>query len=91
MDYSEPNRTGLRIFGVGRSSVPILVKRVSMRVGSVEFPVRLAWSQIEDVPLLLGRMDVFRRFEITFKEKEGVTTFSSRKMMHRATFGSATI
>ena len=66
-----------RIFGVGQSSVPILVKSTSMRVGSVEFRARVAWSQVEEVPLLLGRMDVFRRFDITFKDKAGVTVFST--------------
>ncbi len=68
-----------RIFGVGRSSVPVLVKRISMRLGSVEFQAKVAWSQVEDVPLLLGRMDVFPRFHITFKERAGVTTFSSHR------------
>jgi len=66
-----------RIFGVGRSSVPVLLKRVSMRIGSSEFEARVAWSQVEDVPLLLGRMDVFTRFNITFREKLGLTTFQS--------------
>jgi len=65
-----------RIFGVGRSSVPVLIKRVSMRLGSREFRCRVAWSLVEDVPLLLGRMDVFKRFNVTFKEKERLTTFS---------------
>lgn len=65
-----------RIFGLGRSSVPIVVKRVSMRLGLLEFRARVAWSQIEDVPLLLGRLDVFRRFDVTFKEKLAVTSFS---------------
>jgi hypothetical protein len=66
-----------RISGVGRSSVPILVKRLSMRLGPIHFRARVAWSQVEDVPLLLGRMDVFPRFKVAFKEKAGVTSFSS--------------
>jgi len=65
-----------RIFGVGRSSIPIVVKRVSMQLGHAKFRARLAWSQIEDVPLLLGRMDVFRKFDVTFREKTSVTIFS---------------
>jgi len=64
-----------RIMGVGRSSVPIIVKPVSMHIGSVGFRARVAWSQIEDVPPLLGRTDVFRRFSVTFKEKDRVTIF----------------
>ncbi len=66
-----------RIFGVGRSSVPILIRRISIGLGSVEFRARVAWSQKEGVPLLLGRMDVFQKFDVTFREKARVTVFSS--------------
>jgi hypothetical protein len=66
-----------RIFGVSRSSVSIIVKKISMRIGSSEFNARVAWSQVEEVPLLLGRMDVFPRFSVTFKERNQLTTFST--------------
>jgi len=66
-----------RITGVGGSSIPIVVKPASMRLGSVEFRARVAWSQAEEVPLLLGRMDVFRRFDVSFRDKAGVTIFST--------------
>ena len=67
-----------RIFGVGRSSVTVIVKRVPMQLGSVEFTARISWSQVEDVPLLLGRMDIFKKFDVTFKERAGLTSFVSR-------------
>ena len=67
-----------RVFGVGRSSVSVVVKKLSVCLGSLEFTARVAWSQVEDVPLLLGRMDVFRRFDVTFKERDELTSFSSR-------------
>ncbi len=66
-----------RILGVGKSSVPIMVKKVSMQIGSLNFEARVAWSQVEDVPLLLGRVDVFRKFSVTFKEKKQVTIFTT--------------
>jgi hypothetical protein len=66
-----------RIFGISRSSVSIIVKRVSMSIGPSEFNARVAWSQVEEVPLLLGRMDVFPRFSVTFKERDQLTTFST--------------
>lgn len=66
-----------KIFGIGRSSIPVLIKRVRMRLGSAEFQARIAWSQAEDVPMLLGRMDVFKRFNVTFRERSGLITFSS--------------
>lgn len=68
-----------RIFGVGRSSVPVLIKWVSMRLGTIEFRARVAWSQVEDVPLLLGRMDIFKRFNVSFRESSGITVFSSER------------
>lgn len=64
-----------KIMGVGKSSVPIIVKRAAMRIGSLRFAARVAWSQVEEVPPLLGRTDVFRKFSITFKEKERITIF----------------
>jgi hypothetical protein len=66
-----------KIFGISRSSVSIIVKKISMRVGSSEFNARVAWSQDEEVPLLLGRMDVFPKFTVTFKESNQLTTFST--------------
>jgi len=66
-----------RIMGVGKSSVPIIVKSVLMRIGSVGFRARIAWSQVEDVPPLLGRTDIFRRFSVTFLEKDRVTIFAA--------------
>lgn len=66
-----------RITGIRGSSIPIVVKTASMRLGSVAFQARVAWSQVEEVPLLLGRMDVFRRFDVSFRDKAGVTIFST--------------
>ena len=64
-----------KIMGVGKSSVPIILKTISMGIGSMSFCARVAWCQVEDVPPLLGRTDVFSKFSVTFKEKEGATIF----------------
>jgi hypothetical protein len=66
-----------RIMGVGKSSVPIIVKKAAMQIGTLRFGARVAWSQVEEVPPLLGRTDVFQKFSVTFKEKEGVTIFTT--------------
>ena len=42
---------------------------VPMKIESHKFDCTIAWAQIERVPFLLGRKDVFENFEITFKEK----------------------
>ncbi|ODS42718.1 MAG: hypothetical protein MSIBF_05310 [Candidatus Altiarchaeales archaeon IMC4] len=43
--------------------VSIVFRVAKMRIGTYVFPVKVAWSQIEDVPVLLGRLDVFDRFK----------------------------
>lgn len=56
------------IKGIGEASVPIIIKKVKMKIGEKEFETRIAWALIEDVPLLLGRTDVFNLFDICFKK-----------------------
>jgi len=59
-----------RVGGVGGSKISVAVRTARMRIGEKEFDCRIAWCLSEDVPLILGRLDVFREFEILFKEKE---------------------
>ena len=47
-----------------------------MTIGELTIPTRIAWAQLETVPLLLGRADVFDAFEITFKQREGRILFN---------------
>jgi len=48
---------------------------VELTIAGLTFPARIAWAQLEEVPLLLGRTDVFDRFEITFRQPERVVIF----------------
>ena len=41
----------------------------------IEFPIKIAWALVEDVPPLLGRTDVFDKFEVKFRQKEKITEF----------------
>ena len=66
-----------QIFGVGQSSVGVFVRQVTMRIGESRFRARVAWSRTEDVPMLLGRLDVFRRFNISFQERKRTVRFAS--------------
>jgi hypothetical protein len=54
------------IKGVGERGVPIVIRQLQLQVGSKMFPARVAWCLLEEVPLLLGRLDCFRLFAITF-------------------------
>lgn len=64
-----------RIGGVGGGKISVVVRRVKMRIGSMELNVRVAWCVSEDVPLILGRLDVFNKFDILFKEREEKVVF----------------
>lgn len=55
------------IKGVGERGVPIVIRRLRLQVGSKVFSARVAWCLLEEVPLLLGRLDCFRLFDITFR------------------------
>ncbi len=56
--------------GVLDIPIPIIIKNIDIKFCDIEFPVRVAWAMIEEVPLLLGRLDVFDKFEIMFMQKE---------------------
>ena len=61
--------------GVAGKDVPTILTKVKMRIGEVELEPRVAWALIEEAPPLLGRLDIFDRFNITFKEREGKIIF----------------
>lgn len=59
----------LEMKGVADISIPVIMKNIDIKLCDIEFPVRVAWALIE-TPLLLGRMDIFDKFEIVFMQKE---------------------
>ncbi len=63
------------IKGVGERGIPIIIKKVKIKIGEKLLESRVAWSLVEEVPLLLGRLDVFKLFTICF-QKNLKTTFS---------------
>lgn len=62
----EKTDTITEIKGIGEHGIPIIIKRVMMEIGDKQFETRIAWALIEEVPLLLGRTDVFNFFTISF-------------------------
>jgi hypothetical protein len=62
------NRSEVR--GIGEGSVPYILANVILSIGDIEIPARIGWALIEEVPLLLGRLDVFQQFSIEFREFE---------------------
>jgi len=60
--------------GIGDYGIPVIIKKLKIKIGKKIIDARVAWSLLEDVPLLLGRIDIFRLFNISF-EKEKKTVF----------------
>ncbi len=63
------------IKGIGDLGIPIVIKKVKIKIAEKLINARIAWSLVEEVPLLLGRVDIFKLFDITF-EKEMKTIFA---------------
>jgi len=62
------------IYGVG-GEIPIILKPTSMKIDGMVLNVRIGWSMREDVPFILGRLDVFEKFHIEFRENEDTVIF----------------
>jgi hypothetical protein len=56
--------------GIGEGSVPYILANITLSIGDIEIPVRIGWALIEEVPLLLGRLDIFQQLSIEFREFE---------------------
>jgi predicted aspartyl protease len=65
----------LEIKGVSGSGVAYILKKVNIFLNGKKLSVRIAWALIEEVPLLLGRMDIFPKFKITFNEQAETIVF----------------
>jgi len=64
--------------GVVGNKISVVIRKVKMKIGEKEFEARVAWCLSENVPLILGRLDVFERFKITFDQKARKVIFESK-------------
>jgi hypothetical protein len=71
-----PSDRIVELSGIGGAGVPYAVRRARMRIGDISLKIRLAWALIEEVPPLLGRLDIFPRFRIIFDERRLRVTFT---------------
>lgn len=62
-----------------RGNVPIIYFQNKIRIGESEFTANLGWCLLENVPPLLGRADIFDRFDVAFKQKDDKIIFDERK------------
>lgn len=63
------------IRGIGEGTIPYVIKTMNIKIGKYEIQVRIGMALIEEVPLILGRLDVFDAFNIEFRQKDRVTIF----------------
>jgi hypothetical protein len=60
---------------VGGGKISVVARKVKMKIGEKELNVRIAWCMSEDVPMILGRLDVFNKFDVLFKERKKKIVF----------------
>lgn len=78
LPYSAGEAIGLRldmgtrseVQGIGEGAVPYVLGEVDLGIGGTVLHARVGWAFIEEVPFLLGRLDVFRELAIEFREFE---------------------
>lgn len=63
------------IRGVGDAVVPYVIKKIGMSIGKHTFEPRIGWALVEEVPLILGRLDVFDRFNVFIKQNQKKVIF----------------
>jgi len=68
--------SGLREMGGIGGRIGVRFAVIPMRIAVYQFDCTIAWAQIETVPLLLGRMDVFDHFDVTFQQRRKKTVFA---------------
>lgn len=72
----EKNDERRELKGIGDYGTPIIIKKIKMKVGEKVFDSRIAWALSEEVPLILGRLDIFQVFDVCFKQNKK-TVFAS--------------
>jgi hypothetical protein len=65
------------IVGIGKVMLPAYIHTVRMRIGETVLNVSIAFADSDEVPRLLGRTDIFKRFRITFDEAGLRTIFET--------------
>ena len=63
------------VLGIGRVEIPAYVHEISVKIGDEEFNARMAFADSDEVPRVLGRSEIFKRFRITFDEDNLRTIF----------------
>ncbi len=61
--------------GISGASIPYILKEVTLVLNGEELKTRVAWALVEEVPILMGRLDIFDKFRIIFDQRRGWIDF----------------
>jgi hypothetical protein len=64
------------LYGLGRQGIPVIFKRVAVRIGGYVFETQIAWALTEEVIPLLGRTGIFDRFHVCFRQDKKTIEFN---------------
>ena len=71
LELDNPNPSEIiDIKGIGEKGVPMVLRKLTIQLGDLRIDSRIGWALIEDVPLLLGREDFFKYFDIIFSRNK---------------------
>lgn len=62
--------------GGAATGIPVVYRVLQMNIGPYQIDCRVAWALSHQAKAILGRMDVFKKFNIEFRESEDRTIFT---------------
>lgn len=78
MELFPPTKNEIKYLGGIAGGVPVVYRKVKLQIEEIKFSCRIAWAQTNEVPSVLGRIDVFNKFDIEFKQKEKKVLFKEK-------------
>jgi hypothetical protein len=66
------------LYGIGEGAAPFLIRQIFITIGDIEKQIQAGWALIEEIPILLGRIDLFSLFDINFQQKDEIVIFAER-------------
>ncbi len=71
----EKGDTIQEVKGISGAGVPYILKEGILVLNGKRLKIRIAWALVEEVPMLMGRMDIFDKFRVVFDERNGWIDF----------------
>lgn len=64
------------VSGIGQGGVSYILSETEIKIKDYKIKAHIGWALIEEVPFLLGRLDIFKKFAIEFREFENKIRFT---------------